>query len=197
MHTHKLKHSCGFVHQPPWASLCFPAQGLSRNPLMLVPTSLEHWGANSLPLRLISLSTPYKRLLCPKAHTHTHTQWCGLESCQLPVLWLPLPTDPRCCPPGNPWPSFHPLQRPLQNLLSTSCTLSPWPPHLPFTVFIPFLSLPGKSLLPPPSQEPCPINNSLSSLNVLSFLGWFFPLDTESSGFSSISLVHSLRAGSP
>lgn len=170
-------------------------------PLMPVPTSLEHL-AQTPSLELISLSTPYKRLLCPnstraRAHTHhTHTQWCRLESCQLPVLWLPPPTDPQRCPPGNPWPSLPSSSEAIANLFSTSCTLSPWPPHLPFTRLHSF-----------PFQEKAyslHLLRKLAPLIILSLV-WmfslslvdFFPLDTESSGFSSVSLVHSLRADSP
>lgn len=163
-------------------------------PFMLVPMSLEHL-AQTPSLELISLSTPRKRLLCPNS---THTQ-SDVDQNRVNILFsdCPLPLTLGAVPQETPGPLFHPLQRLLQ-------TSSPHPalsvhdlPICPSLAFIAFLSFPGKSLLPPPSQEPCPINNSLSSLNVLSFLEDFFPLDTESSGFSSISLVHSLRTGSP
>ena len=172
-----------FCTSAPTNSTSFSSQPRPRVlhviPLMPVPTSLEHL-AQTPSLELTSLSTPYKRLLCPnstraRAHTHhTHTQWCRLESCQLPVLWLPPSTDPQRCPPGNPWPSpilFRGYCKPLLHILHSQSMTSPSALHSPS-----FLSFPGKSLLPPPSQEPCPINNSLSSLNVLSFLGWFFPI---------------------
>lgn len=137
-------------------------------PLMLVPTSLEH-RVQTPSLELISLSTSYKRLLCPNS-TYTHSD---VDQNRVNFLFsdYPLPPTLGPVPQEIPGPLFHPLQRPLQ-------TSSPHPavsvhdlPICPSLAFIPFLSLPGKSLLPPPSQEPCPINNSLSSLNVLSFLG--------------------------
>ena len=147
-------------------------------PLMLVPTSREHL-AQTPSLELISLSTPYKRLLCPNstrvcmcAHTHTHTvMWIRImsTSCSLAApSHRPSALSPRK-PLARSSILFRGYCKPLLHILHSQSVTSPSAPHLPS-----FLSFPGKSLLPPPSQEPCPINNSLSSLNVLSFLGWFF-----------------------
>lgn len=172
-----------FCTSAPTNSTSFSSQPRPRVlhviPLMPVPTSLEHL-AQTPSLELTSLSTPYKRLLCPnstraRAHTyHTHTVMSiriMSTSCSLAA-----PSHrPSALSPRKPLALssilFRGYCKPLLHILHSQSMTSPSALHSPS-----FLSFPGKSLLPPPSQEPCPINNSLSSLNVLSFLGWFFPI---------------------
>lgn len=166
-------------------------------PLMLVPTSLEH-RAQTPSLEVISLSTPYKRLLCPKStHTHTHTvMWIRIvsTSCSLTT-----PSHrPSVLSPRKPLALFSILFRghckPPLHILHPQSMTSPSALHSPS-----FLSFPFQE-----KAYSLHLLRNLAPLIILSLV-WmfslslvdFFPLDTESSGFSSISLVHSLRAGSP
>lgn len=137
-----------FCTSAPTNSTSFSSQPRPRVlhviPLMPVPTSLEHL-AQTPSLELISLSTPYKRLLCPnstraRAHTyHTHTVMSiriMSTSCSLAA-----PSHrPSALSPRKPLALSHPLQRLLQ-------TSSPHPalsvhdlPICPSLAFIPFLS---------------------------------------------------------
>ena len=69
-------------------------------PFMLVPMSLEHL-AQTPSLELISLSTPYKRLLCPNS-THTHT-----------VMWIRIASTSCSLTAPSHWPSALSPRKPL------------------------------------------------------------------------------------
>lgn len=165
-HTHKLQTQLWFVHQPRRLPLFSSPGSFHAIPLML-SLHLLSTGRKTPSLRVISLSTPHmKGCSVPKStHTHTHSDvdWGVSTSCSLTT-----PSHrPSVLSPPEPLALFPiTLQRPLQPLHP-----APSVHDLPIcpSLFIPFLSLPGSFSLP--SQEPCPINNSLSSLNVLSFLG--------------------------
>lgn len=110
-------------------------------PLMLVPTSLEH-RAQTPSLEVISLSTPYKRLLCPKStHTHTHTvMWIRIvsTSCSLTT-----PSHrPSALSPRKPLALFSILFRghckPPLHILHPQSMTSPSALHSPSFLSFPF-----------------------------------------------------------